>query len=226
MREIKIETSFLKFASSSVLYSQGNTRVLCCATFENSVPPHLKNTNTGWVTAEYAMLPCAGNIRSNRSKILTNGRTIEIQRLIGRSLRSVIDLSILGENTIIVDCDVLQADGGTRTASISAAFIAVSLLIKNLLKQDILKVNPIKDQVAAISVGIVDGKPSLDLCYEEDVRASVDMNIVMTKAGKFVEIQGTGEEDVFDEEELASLLSLAKQGIKTIISKQDEILNA
>ena len=224
LREIKIECNFLKFASASVLYSQGNTKVLCCATFENKVPPHLKNSGTGWLTAEYAMLPCAGNQRSNRAKMLTNGRTIEIQRLIGRSLRAVMDLSVLGENTIAIDCDVLQADGGTRTASISGAFIAVAKLVQKLLAENVITKNPIKDQVAAISIGIVDEKPTLDLCYEQDLKASVDMNVVMTKAGKFVEIQGSGEEAVFDEEELSELLKLAKSGIKKIIKKQDEVL--
>jgi ribonuclease PH len=224
LRPISIECNFLKFASSSVLYSQGNTKVLCCATFENNVPPHLRNSGTGWLTAEYAMLPCAGNTRSNRSKMLTNGRTIEIQRLIGRSLRAVMDLSVLGENTITIDCDVLQADGGTRTASISGAFIAVSKLVQKLLAEKIITQNPIKDQVAGVSIGIVDGKPTLDLCYEQDVKASVDMNVVMTKAGKFVEIQGSGEEAVFDEDELKELLKLAKIGVKKIIKKQDDVL--
>ncbi|MCP4482528.1 MAG: ribonuclease PH [bacterium] len=222
LRTIKVEKNYLKFAESSVLYAQGNTKVLCCATLENRVPPHLKDSGTGWITAEYAMLPCAGGQRSNRSRMLTNGRTQEIKRLIGRSLRAVIDLSMLGERTITIDCDVLQADGGTRTASISAAFIVVKEIIDAMIQKGLIVHSPIKDQVAAVSVGIVKGQPTLDLCYEQDVAAEVDMNVVMTASGKFVEIQGTGEESVFDESELSKLLELAKKGIKGIIKVQNE----
>ena len=220
LREIKVERNFLKYAQSSILYSQGNTKVLCSATLEERVPPHLRDSGTGWITAEYAMLPTATADRSNRSKMLINGRTQEIKRLIGRSLRAIIDLSLLGERTITIDCDILQADGGTRTASISAAFIAVKELILAMLEKQVISVNPIKEQVAAVSVGIVDGEPTLDLCYEQDVKAEVDMNVVMTKSGKFVEIQGTAEEAVFDDEQLAALLKLAKKGIAEIIEKQ------
>ncbi|MFC1485259.1 ribonuclease PH [bacterium] len=224
LRPIKIKQNFLKFASSSILYSQGNTQVICCATIENRVPPHLKNCGTGWITAEYAMLPCAGAQRSNRSRMLTNGRTHEIKRLIGRSLRAIINLEALGERTITIDCDVMQADGGTRTASISGAFIALSKLLNQLQKKKIITKNPIKDSIAAVSVGIINGTPTLDLCYKEDVNATVDMNVVMTGSGKFVEIQGTGEEAVFDKKELDILLELAKKGIKEITKIQKKAL--
>jgi ribonuclease PH len=224
IRKTTIQPHFLKYADASVLISCGNTKVICSASIEEKVPPHLKGTNTGWVTAEYFMLPRASNQRSQRSKMLSSGRTHEIQRLIGRSLRAITDLSQLGERSIILDCDVIQADGGTRTASISGAFVALHLAIQKLYKEKLINTFPIKESLAAISVGIVDKKPMLDLCYEEDVKAEVDMNVCMTSSGKFVEIQGTGEETTFTEKELNLMLSLAKKGIKNIFAIQNKII--
>lgn len=224
IRPLTIKPNVLKFAHASVLITQGNTHVICTATIDDKVPPHLKGKGTGWITAEYAMLPCATSSRTSRSKMLSSGRTHEIQRLIGRSLRSIVDLSAIGERTITIDCDVIQADGGTRTASISGAFVALHCALNSMLKKNLIKTMPMSDYCAAVSVGIVDGKPLLDLCYEEDVNASVDMNVVMTGSGKFVEIQGTGEEATFDDKELSAMLRLAKQGITQIISTQKRIL--
>jgi ribonuclease PH len=224
IRKTIIQPHFLKYADSSVLISCGNTKVICSASIEEKVPPHLKGTNTGWVTAEYFMLPRASSQRSQRAKMLSSGRTHEIQRLIGRSLRAITDLSKLGERSIILDCDVIQADGGTRTASISGAFVALHLAIQKLYKEKLINTFPIKESLAAISVGIVDKKPMLDLCYEEDVKAEVDMNVCMTSSGKFVEIQGTGEETTFTEKELNLMLDLAKKGIKDIFTIQNKIL--
>ncbi|MFC1512416.1 ribonuclease PH [bacterium] len=224
LRKITIKPNFLKYAESSVLISQGNTKVICSATLEDKVPPHLRNQGTGWITAEYFMLPRSSHKRSPRQKILHSGRTLEIQRLIGRSLRAVTDLSVLKERTIVIDCDVIQADGGTRTTSISGAFTALCLMLKKLQRQKTISVWPIKHNLAAVSAGIINNIPMLDLCYEEDVNAEVDMNIVMTDKGNFVEIQGTGEKTVFNEEQLKAMLTLAKKGIKEIIEIQKKII--
>src|SRR5690242_19168176 len=195
MRPVEIVTGYLMTAEGSALIKVGNTHVLCAATVEDTVPPFLRNSGKGWVTAEYSMLPRATAKRTPRevSKGRASGRTHEIQRLIGRSLRSVVDTAALGERTVIVDCDVLQADGGTRTASITGAYVALAVALRKLVKYGALKTLPLRDSVAAASVGIVRGVPMLDLCYEEDSQADVDMNVVMTGAGKFVEVQGTAE---------------------------------
>jgi ribonuclease PH len=209
-------------AEGSVLIEVGNTRVLCAASVEESVPSFLRNSGKGWVTAEYSMLPRATATRTPReiAKGRASGRTMEIQRLIGRCLRSAVDLAALGERSVILDCDVLQADGGTRTAAITGAFIAMSTALRQLVKFGALKRSPVKDFVAATSVGIVAGVPMLDLCYQEDSQAEVDMNIVMTDAGKFVEIQATSEKLPFDDAQLAALLSLGRKGIHELIDIQ------
>src|SRR6185312_11421427 len=193
LRTTRIVSDYLVTAEGSVLIEAGNTRVLCAATIEDTVPPFLRNTGKGWVTAEYSMLPRATSTRTPRevTKGKPSGRTHEIQRLIGRSLRSVVDLNALGERSIVVDCDVIQADGGTRTASITGAYVALSLAIEKLVKFKVISRNPLIDAVAATSVGIVDGAAMLDLCYDEDSRADVDMNVVMTGSGRFVELQAT-----------------------------------
>src|SRR6266851_4852953 len=218
MRPVKVTTDYLLTAEGSALIEVGNTRVLCAATIEETVPGFLRNTGNGWVTAEYSMLPRATATRTPRevSKGRASGRTMEIQRLIGRSLRSVVDLGALGERSIILDCDVLQADGGTRTAAITGAYIAMSSALRQLVKFGALKRSPIRDFVAATSVGIFAGVPILDLCYQEDSQAEVDMNVVMTGAGRFVELQATAEKTSFDDHQLGSLLSLAKHGIEDL----------
>jgi ribonuclease PH len=215
LRPVKVTPEYLKTAEGSVLIEMGNTRVLCAASVEDSVPGFLRGGGKGWVTAEYSMLPRATSTRTVRevSKGRASGRTMEIQRLIGRSLRSVVDLGILGERSIILDCDVLQADGGTRTAAITGAYIALSSAIGKLVKAGMLKKSPLIDSVAATSVGIVKGTAMLDLCYEEDSQAEVDMNVVMTGKGKFVEVQATAEKTAFDDGQLAVLLGLARAGI-------------
>jgi len=220
LRKIKITRNFQKFADGSCLFESGNTRVICAATIQDSVPPHLVGKGTGWITAEYALLPRAGTKRTPRSKMMSSGRTHEIQRLVGRSLRAVVDLEKLGEKTIVVDCDVLQADGGTRTASINGAFIALCDALSKLKISGVIREIPVKSYVAAVSAGIVDGELLLDLCGQEDNRASVDMNVVMTDGGEFVEIQGTGEESTFSRADLDSILALAKKGIAEIIKRQ------
>ena len=209
-------------AEGSALIEVGNTRVLCAASVEESVPPFLRGSGKGWVTAEYSMLPRATSTRTARevSKGRASGRTMEIQRLIGRSLRSVIDMDALGERSVILDCDVLQADGGTRTAAITGAYIALSAALRQLVKFGALKKSPIRDFVAATSVGIIGGMPMLDLCYSEDSTAEVDMNVVMTGAGKFVEVQATAEKIAFDDAQLAELLTLARQGIGELVAIQ------
>jgi ribonuclease PH len=219
---VEIEPGYLKTAEGSALIRVGNTHVLCAASVEDTVPPFLRNTGKGWVTGEYAMLPRATNKRMPRevAKGRASGRTHEIQRLIGRSLRSVVDMSVLGERTIILDCDVLQADGGTRTAAITGALVALAIAIKRLLEFKVVKRQPLLDYVAATSVGIVDAQPLLDLCYEEDSRADVDMNVVMTGAGRFVELQATAEHKVFDDAQMALMLDLARSGIPALIEKQ------
>jgi ribonuclease PH len=222
MRPVTITPDFLLTAEGSVLIEVGNTRVLCAASIEESVPPFLRNSGKGWVTAEYSMLPRATATRTARevTKGKASGRTMEIQRLIGRSLRSIINLDKLGERSIILDCDVLQADGGTRTASITGAYIALSMAVQKLLKFGTLKKNPLIDSVAATSVGIVRGIPMLDLCYEEDSQAEVDMNVVMTGSGKFVELQSTAEKTAFDDIQLGEMIGLARQGITQLIEIQ------
>ncbi|MGX6978752.1 ribonuclease PH [Vagococcus elongatus] len=227
LRKISIETNVLKHAEGSVLIRFGDTMVLCAASIENSVPTFLKNSGKGWVTAEYSMLPRATNTRNRResSNGKLSGRTMEIQRLIGRSLRSVVDLEVLGEKSIVIDCDVLQADGGTRTASITGAFVALSLAVQHEMAAGQLVENPLREHLAAISVGVLqDGTPVLDLDYTEDVNAAVDMNLVMTESGEFVEIQGTGEEQTFSREDLLSMLNLGENGIFDLIRLQKEAL--
>ncbi|MBM3756506.1 MAG: ribonuclease PH [Acidobacteria bacterium] len=224
MRPVTIESDFQLTAEGSVLISVGHTRVLCAASVEDAVPPFLRNSGQGWVTAEYAMLPRATTTRTAREvkKGRETGRTMEIQRLIGRALRGVIDLKVLGERSVILDCDVLQADGGTRTTAITGAFIALGMAIGKLVDGGVLKANPLRDFVAATSVGIVRGQAVLDLCYEEDSAAEVDMNIVMTGAGKFVELQATAERNEFDEAQLAALLAVGKKGVGEMIGLQKQ----
>jgi ribonuclease PH len=228
MRPVRITTDYLATAEGSALIEIGNTRVLCAASIEETVPPFLRNSGKGWVTAEYSMLPRATVTRTPReiTKGRASGRTHEIQRLIGRSLRAVVDLAGLGERSIIIDCDVIQADGGTRTASITGAFVAMSLALRQLSKFKAVKRIPIRDHVAATSVGIVNGRPMLDLCYEEDSAAEVDMNIVITGAGKFVELQATSEKTPFDDAQLASLLILGTKGVAELITIQKQALGA
>jgi ribonuclease PH len=226
MRPARITTNYLLTAEGSALIEVGNTRVLCAASIEDSVPPFLRGGGKGWVTAEYSMLPRATATRTQRevSRGRPSGRTHEIQRLIGRSLRSVMDMTALGERSIIVDCDVIQADGGTRTAAITGGYVAVALAIQQLVQFGALKQSPLRDHVAAISVGIVNGEPMLDLCYEEDSRAEVDMNIVMTGAGQFVELQATAEKIAFDDGQLAKLLELGRSGVSQLIAVQKQVL--
>lgn len=227
LRPIKIETNVFKHPEGSVVISFGDTKVICSATLEDSVPPFLRGSGTGWVTAEYSMLPRATNTRNRResAKGKLTGRTMEIQRLIGRSLRAVIDLEKLGERSIIVDCDVIQADGGTRTASITGGFVALRLAINKLLAVGEIVEDPIKEHLAAISVGMLpDGTVVTDLDYQEDSSAAVDMNLVMTESGRFVEIQGTGEEATFDDTELNALILHGKAGIEELIAYQKEVL--
>ena len=228
LRKIKIVKDFNIYAEGSVLIESGNTKVICTATVGEKVPPFLKNTGKGWITAEYSMLPRATADRTQReaARGKLGGRTMEIQRLIGRSLRAAIDLEKLGERVITVDCDVIQADGGTRTLSISGGFIALALAINKLLEEEIISINPIISNVAAVSVGIVDGKPMIDLKYSEDSTADVDMNVIMNGKGEFVEIQGTGEEATFSREKLNELLDLAERAIEEIIKIQDEVIGA
>jgi ribonuclease PH len=226
LRPLKISTDYLMTAEGSALIEVGHTRVLCAATIEESVPPFLRGSGKGWVTAEYSMLPRATATRTQRevSKGKPSGRTHEIQRLIGRSLRSVVDLQTLGERSIIVDCDVIQADGGTRTAAITGAYLALSIAINKLVHFKVIAKNPLIDSVAATSVGVVGGVAMLDLCYEEDSRAEVDMNVVMTGTGKFVEIQATAEKTAFDDKQMADLLGLARQGIQQLVRVQQQTL--
>ncbi|MFB9279151.1 ribonuclease PH [Cohnella cellulosilytica] len=215
-----------KYAEGSVLIEVGNTRVLCTASVEERVPPFLKNQGKGWVTAEYAMLPRATHTRNQResAKGKLTGRTMEIQRLIGRALRSVVDLHALGERTITLDCDVLQADGGTRTTSITGAYIALALAIHKLSGTVAFEKYPLTDYLASVSVGVIHNQPVVDLNYEEDSKAKVDMNVVMTGAGAFVEVQGTGEEAPFTRQELDRMLGLAEAGIRRLIELQKEAL--
>ena len=218
LRKINITRNYIKHAEGSCLIEFGDTKVICTATIEESVPMFLKGTGTGWVTAEYGMLPRSTETRIRRDK--NSGRTQEIQRLIGRSLRAVVKMKNWGERTVRVDCDVIQADGGTRTASITGGFIALVDAFIRLKKDRAINKLPIKDYVAAISVGIVDSEPLLDLSYEEDSSASVDMNVVMTGSGEFIEVQGTGERMTFSKDQMDKLLSLAKNGIQELIDIQ------
>lgn len=226
IRPVKITRNYTKYAEGSVLIENGDTKVICTASIEDKVPPFLKGRGEGWITCEYNMIPRATQVRKardiNRGRI--DGRTMEIQRIIGRALRSVVDLRAIGEKTIWVDCDVIQADGGTRTASISGAFVALVDAVNKLHKQNPFTIYPIRDFVSAISVGIVNDTRMLDLCYLEDSRAKVDMNVVMTDSGEFVEIQGTGEQNPFTREDLRELLALAEKGIKSMISAQKDSL--
>lgn len=219
LRNVKITRNYTKYAEGSVLIEVGDTKVICTASIEDKVPPFLKGTGQGWITCEYNMLPRATQVRKPReiSKGKQDGRTMEIQRLIGRSLRSVIDLKALGEKTIWLDCDVIQADGGTRTSSISGAFIALVDAVNRMHRESPFKVYPIRSFVAATSVGILNQEKILDLCYIEDSNAQVDMNIVMTDEGKFIEVQGTGEESPFSRKELEELIALGEKGIKNMI---------
>jgi ribonuclease PH len=226
MRPVNIIPDFISTAEGSVLIEVGNTRVICTASIEETVPAFLRNSGKGWVTAEYGMLPRSTLTRSPRESARgrVGGRTHEIQRLIGRSLRAVTDMKRLGERTVFLDCDVIQADGGTRTASITGAFVALGLALNKLVDAGTLSAAPLKDFVAAISVGIVDGEPLLDLCYEEDSRADVDMNVVMTAGRKFVEAQATAEHQVFDDTQLEAMIGLARQGLVSLIAKQQAVL--
>src|SRR5580765_1488022 len=226
LRPVAILPDFIHTAEGSALIEVGNTRVICTASVEESVPAFLRNSGKGWVSSEYGMLPRATLTRVQRevSKGRASGRTHEIQRLIGRSLRAVVDLEKLGERTVWIDCDVIQADGGTRTASITGAFVALGLALEKLVEAGTLTSVPFRDFLAAVSVGIVDGEILLDLCYEEDSRADVDMNFVMTAGKKFVEVQATAEHQVFDEEQLSKMISLASQGVQALIAKQQAVL--
>jgi len=226
LRAVKLQTGYLATAEGSAFIELGNTRVLCAASLEESVPQWLRGSGRGWVTAEYAMLPRATATRTPREvqRGRQSGRTLEIQRLIGRSLRNVVNLEALGERTIIIDCDVIQADGGTRTAAITGAYVALALAIRQLVEYGVVAENPLTGAVAAVSVGILEGEPVLDLCYEEDAQAEVDMNIVMTDQDRFVEVQATGEKAAFTDEQLARMLELGRGGIKKLLEIQREAL--
>jgi ribonuclease PH len=226
LRDTTMTPHFLPHAEGSVLIEAGRTKVICTASVEDRVPPFLRGTGKGWVTAEYGMLPRATNTRMTReaSTGKVGGRTQEIQRLIGRSLRSIAELTALGERTIWMDCDVIQADGGTRTASITGAFVALALALEKMRERDLIRSIPLSDYVAATSVGIVGGEPLLDLAYEDDSKADVDMNIVKTGDGRYIEIQGTAEATPFGRDALDTLLDLADQGIRQLIAKQKAIV--
>ena len=228
MRPVRITTNYLMTAEGSALIEVGNTRVLCAASIEDVVPAFLRGSGRGWVTAEYSMLPRATATRTPRevTRGHPSGRTHEIQRLIGRSLRSVVDMAALGDRTVIVDCDVLQADGGTRTAAITGAYVALVLALKQLVQFKALKSLPVTDAVAATSVGIVAGETVLDLCYDEDSRAEVDMNVVMTGSGRFVELQATAEKTPFDDAQLAQLLATGRRGISELFAIQKQALGS
>jgi len=228
MRDVSIKKNFIKHAEGSVLIQVGDTKVICNASVEEKVPPFLRDKKKGWVTAEYSMLPRSTHTRMSResSRGKVSGRTQEIQRLIGRSLRAVVDMEKLGERTIWIDCDVIQADGGTRTASITGAFVAMCLAMKQLKKEKKIDTIPIKDFVAATSVGVLAGKKILDLEYSEDSIAEVDMNIVKTGSGGFVEIQGTAEQEPFTDKDMDAMLSLANKGIKELITLQKKTIGS
>lgn len=224
LRKTKITPNVLPYAEGSVLIEMGKTKVICTATVEDKVPAFLRGTGTGWVTAEYAMLPRATQTRTQREIQRVSGRTQEIQRLIGRSLRAVVDFSKLGERQIMIDCDVLMADGGTRCASITGGFVAMAIACQKLLKSGVIKENPIISEVAAVSVGIVQNNVLLDLCYDEDSVAEVDMNIVCTGKGDFVEIQGTAEHTPFTLDQMSQMIELARKGTGELIEMQREVL--
>jgi ribonuclease PH len=226
LRPVKITRGVMKNAEGSALIEMGDTKVLCTATVEESVPPFLRDSGKGWVTTEYAMLPRSTKERIRRDGVRgkIGGRSHEIQRIIGRVLRAVIDFDKLGEGSITIDCDVLQADGGTRTASITGGFVALSEACLYLVREEFVKENPINDYIAAVSVGIIDNKLALDLDYEQDYRAEVDMNVAMTGAGLLVEVQGTAEEKPFSKNKLTEMVKLAEKGIKELIKKQKEVL--
>jgi ribonuclease PH len=228
LRPIKITPSYIKTADGSVLIEMGDTKVICTAKLEERVPPFLRNTGKGWITAEYGMLPGSSATRigreSSRGKV--GGRTHEIQRLIGRSLRAIADLRSLGERTIWIDCDVIQADGGTRTASITGAYVALTEAVRNWLGRGVISIDPIKDAVAAVSIGIVKGRILLDLCYEEDSKADVDMNFVMTGAGKFIEVQGTAETSPFTRRQMERMAEIAQTGIRELLKTQKNVIGS
>ena len=223
-REVSIVTDFVRTAAGSCLIATGNTRVICTASVEETVPPFLKGKGQGWITAEYAMLPASTGQRKKRDGIKKDGRSVEIQRLIGRSLRQAVDLKLLGERTITLDCDVLEADGGTRTASITGAMVALTCAVDKLVQEGKLLVSPIVHQVAAVSCGVVGDTPCLDLCYQEDSKAQVDMNLVMNERGEFIELQGTGEGRAFTPDELAALMAYGKKGIEQLMQAQRDAL--
>ena len=225
IRNTKITPNISPHAEGSALIEVGGTKVICTASVEDRVPLFLRNKGTGWVTGEYAMLPRATNTRTQRETQRPSGRTQEIQRLIGRSLRAVVDMKLLGERQVILDCDVIQADGGTRCASITGAYVALALACRKLLKNNIIKTSPILSEVAAVSVGIIGGTPILDLAYVEDSSAEVDMNIVCTGAGKFIEIQGTAEREPFTREQMNEMLAMAEKGINELFAIQRNALN-
>lgn len=224
LRNTKITPNISPYAEGSALIEVGGTKVICTASVEDRVPIFLRNKGVGWVTAEYAMLPRATNTRTQRESQRPSGRTQEIQRLIGRSLRAVVDTKGLGERQIYLDCDVIQADGGTRCASITGAYVALALACRRLVKQGIIKTNPILSEVAAISVGIVEATPILDLAYAEDSEADVDMNVVCTGSGKFIELQGTAEREPFSREQMDEMLILAEKGVNQLFEIQRRVL--
>jgi ribonuclease PH len=225
IRATKITPNISPYAEGSALIEVGGTKVICTASVEDRVPMFLRNKGVGWVTAEYAMLPRATNTRTQRESQRPSGRTAEIQRLIGRALRAVVDTRLLGERQIYLDCDVIQADGGTRCAAITGAYVALALACRRLLKQNIIKTNPILSEVAAVSVGIIESTPILDLAYAEDSEAEVDMNIVCTGEGKFIELQGTAEREPFSREQMDEMLLLAQKGIHELFTIQRNALN-
>ena len=226
LRPLRITPNYIKTADGSVLIEMGDTKVICTAKLEERVPPFLRNSGKGWITAEYGMLPGSSQARigreSSRGKV--GGRTHEIQRLIGRSLRAITDLRGLGERTVWIDCDVIQADGGTRTASITGAYVALGEAVRSWQKRAVIARDPIKDSVAAVSIGIVDGAVLLDLCYEEDSKADVDMNFVMTGSGKFIEVQGTAESVPFTKKQMDNMAQTAQQAIKELLKAQKQVL--
>ncbi|HEX3281435.1 MAG TPA: ribonuclease PH [Pyrinomonadaceae bacterium] len=228
LRPLKISPGFLPYAEGSVLIEMGETRVICSASVDERLPPFLRNSGQGWITAEYSMLPRATQQRTSREigRGGPSGRTHEIQRLIGRSIRAAANMRLLGERTITLDCDVLQADGGTRTAAITGAYVAFALAVQRLLAAGKIQRNIITNEVAAISVGVVENTPLLDLKYDEDSQAEVDMNVVCTGDGRFIEVQGTAEREPFSREQMDSLLALATDGLATLVARQREIIKA
>lgn len=225
IRNTKITPNISPYAEGSALIEVGGTKVICTASVEDKVPMFMRNKGLGWVTAEYAMLPRATNTRTQRETHRPSGRTQEIQRLIGRSLRAIVDTKLLGERQIYLDCDVIQADGGTRCASITGAYVALALACRKLVKQGTIKTSPILSEVAAVSVGIIKGTPILDLAYEEDSTADVDMNVVCTGLGKFIELQGTAEREPFSREQMDEMLALADLGVKKLFEIQRKVLS-